>query len=134
LEGAHAVTGAQNSAVTGAQNSVQPPLSPQRKFLPSKLKYEALEINEIGDRLKEKCLYITVTLGRLKVRHLYITTAVGGPFESKVAYVYITVAIVGFFQSVRFTHYSCHCGPFERTVGRPCKAEYLHITAVVGGP
>ena len=40
------------------------------------------------------------------------------------------------------THYSCYCGPFESrvgclhnavAVGRPCKAENLHITVVVGG-
>ena len=46
------------------------------------------------------------------------------------------------FESVGLTQYSCHCGPFESrvsylhnavAVGRPCKAEYLHITVVFGG-
>ena len=67
--GGDAVTEAQNSAVAGAQNSVPSPLSPQRKLRPSKLKYEALELSEVEDLLKEKCLYITVNLV---------------PFESKV--------------------------------------------------
>jgi len=59
-------------------------LAPQRKLRPPKLKYEALEITEVGGPLKEKCLYITVTLlGPLKARYLHITTAVGPPLKAK---------------------------------------------------
>jgi len=32
-----------------------------------------------------------------------------------------------------FKHYSCYWGPFESVVSL-CKAEYLHITVVIGGP
>jgi len=68
-------------------------LAPQRKLRTLKLKYEALEISEVGGPLKEKCLYITVTLDSFSKQDISITTAVGGPFESKVAYLYITVAV-----------------------------------------
>jgi len=39
-----------------AQNSVPSPLSPQRKLRPPKLKYEALEISEVGGPFERKVL------------------------------------------------------------------------------
>jgi len=66
--------------------------APKKPSIP-KLKYEALEISEVGGPLKEKYLYITVILGPFESKVLHITTAVAGPFESKVAYLYIAVAI-----------------------------------------
>jgi len=55
-------------AVIGAQNSVPSPLNPPKIASNPKLKYETVEISEVGSALKEKCLYITVILS---------------PFESK---------------------------------------------------
>jgi len=75
-----------------AQNSVPSPLSSQRKLRPSELKYEALEISEVGGPLKEKCLYITVTLG---------------PFESKVFTHYNCCWGPLWKQSSALIHYSC---------------------------
>ena len=66
--------------VTGAQNSLPSPLSSPKKASTPKLKYEAVEITEVG-----------------------------GPFERKVLRLYITVTL-GPFQSKVFTHYSWYCG------------------------
>jgi len=43
-------------AVTGAQNSVPSPLRPQRKLRIPKLKYETLEVNEVGGPFERKLL------------------------------------------------------------------------------
>jgi len=77
------------------------------------LKYEPLEISEVGGPLKEECLNITVTLGPFESKVLHITTAAGDLFESKVAYLYIAVAVVAHESVVsQLTHYmNCYCGP-----------------------
>jgi len=75
-----------------AQNSIPPPLRPQRKIQPSKLKYEALEITEIGGFWKKSACTSQLLWVLFKQMYLQITTTVGGLFESKGDNSYITVA------------------------------------------
>jgi len=104
-----------------------------RKLRSLKLKYEALEISEVGGALWKKSAYALLLLwASLIARCLHITAAAGGPFQRKVAYLYITVAaeslwkqgrptlhitvaIGGSFGSVvmLLTHYICYCDPLE---------------------
>jgi len=129
--GGHAVTDAQNSAVAGAQNSVPSPLSPQRKLRPSKLKYEALELSEVEDFLKEKCLYITVNLVPFESKVFTHYNCCWGPLWKQSSLLihyswahskaqgalHITIAIVGLYESVGLTCYSWYFGPFESRIG-----------------
>ena len=124
----HAVPGVQNSAVTGSKIKSRHHLAPQMEFQPSKLKYEELEISQVGDPLKEKCSCITVTLVPFESKvftHynccweplwkqsslLIHYTCYWAPLKAQ-GTLHITIAIVGPFESVvsLLTHYICYCG------------------------
>ena len=106
----------------------------------------------LGAPLKAEYLHITVDVGAvLKAEYLHITIATGGPFGSSVLTHCSCVGspfksrvltyVGGPFQSRVSTYRDC-CGPLwkKRTytlqllLGALSKAEYLHITMVVGSP
>jgi len=96
----HSTPPTRGHAVTGAQNSVQSPLTPERKRRLPKLKYEALEISEVGEHFERKVLIQYSYFGPLSKQGIY-TLQLGFGAHLKAKY---------------FTHYSCYWGPFESVV------------------
>ena len=58
-------------------------LAPQRKLRPSKSKYEALQLTEVGGLWKKSAYTLQLLWVPLNVRYLCITAAAGGPLKAK---------------------------------------------------
>ena len=137
--GAHA--GGHSGPWGGPRCHRGPKFSPIRKLRSPKMKYEALNQWNLG-ALWKKGLCISVTLGPFETKVFTHYNCCWGSL-SKQSILHITVAFGDLFESVvsLLTYYICYFGPLKAeclrnavAVGRPCKAEYLHITFVIGGP
>jgi len=98
-------------AVTGDQNSVPSPLSPKRMLRSPKLKYEALEINEIRGPFERKVLMLYSYFGVLWEQGIYTLHCCWGPLWKQSSLLMHYSCCWAPLKARNFTHYSCKGGP-----------------------
>ena len=98
-------------AVTGDQNSVPSSLSPKRMLRSPKLKYEALEINEIRGPFERKVLMRYSYFGVLWEQGIYTLHCCWGPLWKQSSLLMHYSCCWAPLKARNFTHYSCKGGP-----------------------